>query len=423
MNQREIDTLAQQLASQFSAMRQQQRRTSPGAVTTTTSATVAATATATVTTDVAEDTGSGSSIDNLTRQLGDLRELSVDTTTLDSSTAHPQESEGLTSPLVDPYATVPDPSIYEKEFADTYLRVNASVLRFEDLQLLDLACEQIPMERLYEEAEVMREDYPDDSVGDIVIRRLLHWFKNEYFTWVNEPPCASCQAKTVAVGTVAPTAQEMQDGAGVVEAYQCTQSCSTTTRFPRYGGMSTILFKTRRGRCGEWANCFTVFCRAIGYQARYVHDTTDHVWTEVWSQHKKRWIHCDACEAAYDQPLLYSTGWGKSLSYCVAFSGKLKGRSEEVVDVTRRYTIEYDTSVLKRRRSIRELVLAKFLHRMSESNLARLSLDPTELQAVRQRQGLEMDALLGRNGDTRAIETQDRESGSDEWTKARGERR
>ncbi|KAG0302973.1 hypothetical protein BGZ98_007079, partial [Dissophora globulifera] len=165
MNQREIDTLAQQLATQFSAMRQQQRRTSPGPVTTTTSATDAAT----VTTNVAEDTGLRSSIDNLTRQLGDLRELSVDTTTLDSSTAHPQQSEGLTSPLVDPYATVPDPSIYEKEFTDTYLRVNASVLRFEDLQLLDLACEQIPMERLYEEAEVMREDYPDDSVGDIVI--------------------------------------------------------------------------------------------------------------------------------------------------------------------------------------------------------------------------------------------------------------
>jgi hypothetical protein len=60
----------------------------------------------------------------------------------------------------------------------------------------------------------------------------------------------------------------------------------------------------------------------LGYKARFVHDTTDHVWTEVWSEHKQRWIHCDSCEAAYDQPLLYTTGWGKTLSYCVSFSGK-----------------------------------------------------------------------------------------------------
>lgn len=33
--------------------------------------------------------------------------------------------------------------------------------------------------------------------------------------------------------------------------------------------------------------------------------------------------------------------------------------AEEVVDVTRRYTVDYDTVVTKRRRSIREAVLAK----------------------------------------------------------------
>jgi peptide-N4-(N-acetyl-beta-glucosaminyl)asparagine amidase len=108
--------------------------------------------------------------------------------------------------------------------------------------------------------------------------------------------------------------------------------CNQSTRFPRYNQVMKLC-ETRTGRCGEWANCFTGICIALGHDARQVLDWTDHVWTEVYIKTESRWVHMDACENAYDSPKMYERGWGKKLTYCVAFSGY------EVMDVTPRYIL------------------------------------------------------------------------------------
>lgn len=189
----------------------------------------------------------------------------------------------------------------------------AAARRYDDAGLLARARQAVPIATLLQRVvdAPARERRPD--AGDELLRQLAIWFRSSFFKWVNGLSCPTCGGGTSAVGGVQPNAAERVGLAGVTELHRCTApGCGATARFPRYNNPDTLL-TWRQGRCGEWANAFTLCALALGFQARHVTDWTDHVWTEVFSPYEGRWLHVDACETAIDAPLLYSLGWGKKL--------------------------------------------------------------------------------------------------------------
>ncbi|XP_058146745.1 peptide-N(4)-(N-acetyl-beta-glucosaminyl)asparagine amidase isoform X2 [Dasypus novemcinctus] len=325
-------------------------------------------------------------------------------------TQHPRNTQVQSSNPLSPTATA----------GSTILKVLQSniqhVLIYENLALQEKALACIPVQELKRRSQekLSRARKLDKGAiihdEDFLLLELLHWFKEEFFHWVNNILCSKCGGQTVSRDkALSPNDDELKWGASRVEDHYC-DSCQFSNRFPRYNNPEKLL-ETRCGRCGEWANCFTLCCRALGFEARYVWDYTDHVWTEVYSPSQQRWLHCDACEDVCDKPLLYEVGWGKKLSYVIAFS------KDEVVDVTWRYSCKHE-EVISRRTEVKEELLRETINSLNKQR--QLSLSESRRKELLQRIIVELVEFISPQT-PKPGELGGRISGSVAWRVARGE--
>ncbi|XP_076335205.1 N-glycanase Pngl isoform X2 [Tachypleus tridentatus] len=281
-----------------------------------------------------------------------------------------------------------------------------------ETQVEALKC--VPLDKLRDKSKKRFLNISTQSVDivdekDCLLIELLHWFKNDFFSWMDIPSCPICQTKMHNKGLTMPSVEEEKWLAQQVESYFC-ESCHNIVKFPRYNHPKKLL-ETRSGRCGEWANCFTLICRALGFEARFILDITDHVWSEVFSYSQNRWLHCDPCENVCDKPLLYELGWKKKLSYVLAFS------KDEVQDVTWRYTTNFEV-VLGRRDLCDETLLIHHLMRLTSQ--LQLGLSSSVREQLLKRRIQELCEFLTPPASS-GEDYSGRQSGSLLWRLARGE--
>uniref|UniRef100_A0A2K6JS86 Peptide-N(4)-(N-acetyl-beta-glucosaminyl)asparagine amidase n=1 Tax=Rhinopithecus bieti TaxID=61621 RepID=A0A2K6JS86_RHIBE len=254
---------------------------------------------------------------------------------------HTRNHQGQSSDLPSASTVTPDSAILG------VLQSNIQhVLVYESPALQEKALACIPVQELKRKSQeklsrVRKLDKGTNiSDEDFLLLELLHWFKEEFFHWVNNILCSKCGGQTRSRDrSLLPNDDELKWGAKKVEDHYC-DACQFSNRFPRYNNPEKLL-ETRCGRCGEWANCFTLCCRALGFEARYVWDYTG---TESHIKPKTEHIKGD---------------W-KNI-----FKISKRQKLIQVVDVTWRYSCKHE-EVIARRTKVKEALLRETINGLNQ---------------------------------------------------------
>mmetsp|Transcript_53855 Transcript_53855/g.118111 ORF Transcript_53855/g.118111 Transcript_53855/m.118111 type:complete len:406 (+) Transcript_53855:3-1220(+) len=159
--------------------------------------------------------------------------------------------------------------------------------------------------------------------------------------------CTSDKAPTGLVGRVSCKNTTNSADCVYAEVLHC-QQCDTTFEYDRLHGVPALLDTVHvrngiAGQCEEFSRLGHGIFVALGFEARYIYDFTDHVWIELRIPAKTgQWIHADPSEGIFDNPKMYEAGWGKKLTVILAIS------PEEIEHVTARYTDNYAATVQRR---------------------------------------------------------------------------
>ncbi|XP_012157833.1 peptide-N(4)-(N-acetyl-beta-glucosaminyl)asparagine amidase isoform X2 [Ceratitis capitata] len=287
-----------------------------------------------------------------------------------------------------------------------------AVMQYEDDKLLAAGRELIPIDDLTQKASEKLIAFQERIVAgeckekepcirDLIVVELCNWFNTEFFEWVNHMPCRVCGSEESKLRRT-----QTEDDLRVEVSFCCGQE----TKFYRYNDVAQLLV-SRKGRCGEYANCFTFLCRCLDYDARIVYSRFDHVWTEVYSESQMRWLHVDPSDNVVDSPLMYQHGWKRPIDYVFGYS------CDDIQDVTWRYVNNHKETLQNRRLCGENDLLAAII---AIRDKRQKGFSAERKKALSQRAMLELFELAVERQPTEG-ELKGRSSGSLAWRQSRGE--